>query len=88
MINQKKIKQLQQMQSHIGAVEINSWMFPYVIGYRDRVPFFNIEETLVATQKALNFIQHVHKEKGTITVPFLTCTAHDLHWPTRHAKSI
>ena len=66
MINQKKIKQLQQMQSHIGAVEINSWMFPYVLGYRDRVPFFNIEETLVATQKALNFIQHVHKEKGTI----------------------
>ena len=66
MINQQKIKQIQQMQSHIGAVEINSWMFPYVLGYRDRVPFFNIEETLVATQKALNFIQHVHKEKGTI----------------------
>ena len=55
MINQKKIKQLQQMQSHIGAVEINSWMFPYVLGYRDRVPFFNIEETLVATQKSFKF---------------------------------
>jgi ribosomal protein S2 len=64
MINQQKIKQFQQMQSHIGAVEINSWMFPYVLGFRDRVPFFNIDETLIATQKALNFIQHVHKEKG------------------------
>ena len=33
MINQKKIKQFQRMQSHIGAVEINSWMFPYFAGF-------------------------------------------------------
>ena len=66
MINKEKVRQFQQMQSQIGAVEINSWMFPYVLGYRDRVPFFNIEETLLATQKALNFIQQVHKKKGTI----------------------
>ena len=43
---------------------MHSWMFPYVLGYRDRVPFFNTEETLIATQKAIAFLTTYPENKG------------------------
>ena len=62
----QSIQKFQHTKAHIGAIEMNSWMFPYVLGYRDRVPFFNGEETLLATQKAFTFLQHVQKAKGSM----------------------
>jgi small subunit ribosomal protein S2 len=58
--------QLQKIVAHIGSVEMNAWMFPYVVGYRDRVPLFNVEETLLATKKALFFVQKIRKKGGSI----------------------
>jgi small subunit ribosomal protein S2 len=59
-------KQLHGRVAHLGSTQVHAWMFPYVLGYRDRVPFFNVEETLVAMQKALLFVQMVHARKGRI----------------------
>jgi len=50
----------------IGSVDVQSWVFPYLCGYRDKVPFFNPEESLVATKKALVFMQRVHAKGGRI----------------------
>ena len=49
--------------THLGAVEMSPWMYPYMLGYRDSVPFFNVEETLSGTQKALVFFKNVREKK-------------------------
>lgn len=50
--------------SDLGSVEIYSWMFPYVLGYRNRVPYFKIEETVSSLQKALLFVRKIREQKG------------------------
>lgn len=60
-----RLKQLHGRVAQLGSTQVHAWMFPYVLGYRNRVPFFNAEETLVAMQKALLFIQQIHQRKGT-----------------------
>jgi len=62
----QNLQKFQHQKSNLGSIEMHSWMFPYVLGYRDRVPFFNTEETLIATQKAIAFLQHIQKTKGSI----------------------
>ena len=48
--------------THVGAVEMSPWMYPYMLGYRDKVPFLNVEETLIGTQKALVFLKSVREK--------------------------
>ena len=62
----QNLQKFQHQKSNLGSIEMHSWMFPYMLGYRDRVPFFNTEETLIATQKAIAFLQHIQKTKGSI----------------------
>jgi small subunit ribosomal protein S2 len=57
-------KQLHGRAAQLGSTQVHAWMFPYVLGYRDRVPFFNVEETILALQKALLFVQQIHARKG------------------------
>jgi len=59
-------KQLHGRMAQLGSTQVHAWMFPYVLGYRDRVPFFNVEETLVGMQKALLFVQQIHARKGSM----------------------
>lgn len=59
-------KTLHHRVAHLGSTQVHAWMFPYVLGYRDRVPFLNAEETVRAIQKALLFVQLVHAQKGTM----------------------
>ena len=54
--------------THVGAVEMSPWMYPYMLGYRDKVPFFNVEETLIGTQKALVFLKSIREKKGEILI--------------------
>ena len=59
-------KQLHARMAQLGSTQVHSWMFPYVLGYRDRAPFFNVEETLISMQKAFLFVQQIHARKGTM----------------------
>ena len=54
--------------THLVAVEMSPWMYPYMLGYRDSVPFFNVEETLSGTQKALVFLKNVREKKGEVLI--------------------
>lgn len=59
-------KQMHGRLAQLGSTQVHTWMFPYVLGYRDRVPFFNVEETLVALQKAFLFLQEIRARKGRL----------------------
>lgn len=59
-------KKLHRHVAQLGSTQVHTWMFPYLLGYRDRVPFFNAEETLVALQKALLFVQQVYIRNGNM----------------------
>ena len=30
--------------THVGAVEMSNWMYPYMLGYRDKVPFLMLRK--------------------------------------------
>ena len=30
--------------THVGAVEMSPWMYPYMLGYRDKVPFLMLRK--------------------------------------------
>ena len=82
-------KQLHGRMAQLGSTQVHAWMFPYVLGYRDRVPFFNVEETLIGMQKAFLFVQQIHARKGHILlvnthpafVPLVKKTASLIHQP-------
>jgi small subunit ribosomal protein S2 len=49
-----------------GSIATNRWIVPYIIGYRDRAPLYDGQETLLGLTKALFFLRSVYKRKGVI----------------------
>jgi|AntAceMinimDraft_11_1070367.scaffolds.fasta_scaffold04311_2 small subunit ribosomal protein S2 len=64
-IASRQIRKLHDRRAQVGSTLVHTWMFPYVLGYRDKVPYFNVKETLIGTQKALLFIEQVRLRNGT-----------------------